>query len=471
MENPRTKKRPFKQPDLFEMGKLPPQAIDMEELVLGAIMLERDALKKVFRILKVETFYKEAHQLIFKAISQLYQEREPIDIATVTFQCKKNGDLEKIGGPYYITQLTTRVVSSVNTEYHARIIYQMFLKREIIRIANEYANKAFEDTTDVFDLLSEMAEDIKRVDSIVENSSRNVNIKELVGEMSSSIQGNNIIFPEVYKIGDPIFDEYISIGKDKILLISGPAKGGKSKYVRYIMKKLLKNYPDDVAIKWVTLEDSAKDVIRGFVSRETLIKAKHIKQGRYDSGLNAQMMQMYSEFNQYDIEFIEVRTYIKTICDEFKLFCEKRPGKFNILIIDNILSMDDIHVFKSDSVGFGDYVMGEILKCRQETHGLIIPLHHYKDSQQDRGRINEAYRPALTDMKGSEAYRRVPNQVLLTNNPGLYKDLLLDYPKEIRDVLKYLFIVDTGANREDSNDESTIIRYLFNLDFDIFEEL
>src|ERR1700741_2485686 len=109
------------------MGKLPPQAIDLEEAVLGALMLEKDALSSVIDILKPEVFYKDNHQKIFAAIRQLFEKTSPVDILTVTAQLRQQGELEMIGGAYYITELTNRVASAANIEYHSRIIIKKFL--------------------------------------------------------------------------------------------------------------------------------------------------------------------------------------------------------------------------------------------------------------------------------------------------------------------------------------------------------
>jgi replicative DNA helicase len=135
------------------LGKLPPQALDLEEAVLGALMLEKNALSEVIDILIVESFYKEAHQKIFEAIYGLFQKSSPIDILTVTAELRKMGALEMVGGAYYITQLTDRVVSAANIEYHARIISQKYIQRELIKVSTEIINSAYDETSDIFDLL------------------------------------------------------------------------------------------------------------------------------------------------------------------------------------------------------------------------------------------------------------------------------------------------------------------------------
>src|SRR5687768_9511910 len=144
-------------PDLSTMvyGKLPPQAKDLEEAVLGAIMLEKGAFDSVIEILKPECFYVDAHQRIFKSMQGLAQKNQPIDILTVSEELRTREELEMVGGPYYVTRLTNAVVSSANIEAHARIILQKFIQRELIRISGEIIGDAYEDSTDVFDLLDD----------------------------------------------------------------------------------------------------------------------------------------------------------------------------------------------------------------------------------------------------------------------------------------------------------------------------
>ncbi|MCG8697821.1 MAG: replicative DNA helicase, partial [Bacteroidales bacterium] len=137
----------------LELGKLPPQAVELEEAVLGAVMLEKDAIIEVIDILKPESFYKEEHQKIFHAVLDLFANDKAIDLLTVTEELRKKQQLENIGGPLYITQITSRVASAAHIEFHARIVQQKFIQRELIRVSSEIQNRAFDDSIDVNDLL------------------------------------------------------------------------------------------------------------------------------------------------------------------------------------------------------------------------------------------------------------------------------------------------------------------------------
>ena len=139
----------------LQQGKLPPQAIELEEAVLGAMLIDKKGVDEVIDLLEPGAFYKTAHQNIFESILNLFQNSQPIDLLTVSSDLRKNGKLESIGGDYYLVQLTQRVASSAHIEFHARIILQKYIQRSLIRISNEIIESSYKDSIDVFDLLDE----------------------------------------------------------------------------------------------------------------------------------------------------------------------------------------------------------------------------------------------------------------------------------------------------------------------------
>lgn len=166
----------------FVFGKVQPQAIPLEEAVLGALMLDREALPMVMDTLRPESFYLESHQQIYRAIIRLFERSNPVDLLTVTEELKKAGDLDKIGGGYYLVELSNRVASAANIEYHARIIAQKHIQRELIGVSTRTIRDAYEDTTDVFNLLDEAE---KGLFAITQNNlSRSY---ESMGSLSSKV--------------------------------------------------------------------------------------------------------------------------------------------------------------------------------------------------------------------------------------------------------------------------------------------
>jgi replicative DNA helicase len=145
------------------LGKLPPQALDLEEAVLGALMLEKNALTAVVEFLRPDHFYSEQHKEIYTSIIDLFSASDPVDMRTVVAQLRKNGKLEIVGGAYYVAELTSKVSSAANIEYHARIIIEMAIKRDLIQIASQVHQDAYEDTTDVFELLDKTEQSIFKI--------------------------------------------------------------------------------------------------------------------------------------------------------------------------------------------------------------------------------------------------------------------------------------------------------------------
>ena len=137
----------------LERGKIPPQSVDLEEVVLGAMMIDKKGVDEVIDILHPDVFYKDAHRFIYEAIFKLFETSEPVDLLTVSSQLKKDGKLEAIGGDFYLIKLTQKVASSAHIEFHARIVLQKYIQRSLIKISNEIIEEAYDDGTDVFDLL------------------------------------------------------------------------------------------------------------------------------------------------------------------------------------------------------------------------------------------------------------------------------------------------------------------------------
>lgn len=191
---PSSKSNRLQSQDISErLGKLPPQALDLEEAVLGAIMLERDALLEIADFLRPEHFYKDVHREIYEACLELFRESNPIDMRTVVARLRKNGKLELVGGPYTIADLTTKVSSGANVAYHSRVIIEMALKRELIQLGSSIQFDAYEDTTDVFELLGLINVELEQISqgNLVSKGERHVKEYAIqsVNALQSRMQG------------------------------------------------------------------------------------------------------------------------------------------------------------------------------------------------------------------------------------------------------------------------------------------
>ena len=139
----------------FAYGHVMPQAPEVERAVLGALMIDKDAYLEVCNLLVPESFYEPRNQMVYEAIQQLSKEESPIDVLTVTDMLGKMGKLEEVGGPSYIMDMSSRVATSANIEYHANVVAEKFLSRQMIQYVNVIGKKSFDETYDIRDVVQE----------------------------------------------------------------------------------------------------------------------------------------------------------------------------------------------------------------------------------------------------------------------------------------------------------------------------
>ncbi len=267
---------------LMSHGRIPPQATDLEEVVLGAMMLEKEAVNTVIDILRPEVFYKDAHQRIFAAIKSLFGKAEAIDILTVTNELRLSGELEIVGGPYFISQLTNRVVSAANIEFHARILIQKFIQRELIRISSEIIHDAYEDTTDVFDLLDKSEANLFSVSEL--NIRRQpttmpelvqVAIKEIEAARKHDATLRGV--PSGYSELDRITQGWQK--SDLIILAARPSMG-KTAFALNLARNAAVTYNRPVA--FFSLEMSSVQLVTRLISTEASIPADKLRSGKLE---------------------------------------------------------------------------------------------------------------------------------------------------------------------------------------------
>ena len=264
---------------VLQGGKLPPQAVDLEEAVLGALMLEKEAVNTAIDILQPKSFYKETHQKIFSVIQDLFQGSEPVDILTVTQELKKRGELDLVGGPYYITQLTNRVASAANIEFHARIISQKYIQRELIRISSEIITDAYDETTDVFSLLDKAEASLF---SVAEGNIRKSyqSMSDLIRESIDQIekaknQESGVIgVPSGFTSLDRVTSGWQP--SDLVIIAARPAMG-KTSYVLSLARNAAVDFGMPVA--FFSLEMSSVQLVTRLVSAESEISSEKLRSG------------------------------------------------------------------------------------------------------------------------------------------------------------------------------------------------
>ena len=256
-----------------EMGRVPPQSVDLEKAVLGAMMLEKNAVTDTIDILMQESFYDPKHQYIFAAIKELFGSSKPIDILTVTDKLKQNGELEAAGGAVYISQLTNRIASTAHVEYHARVIAEKYIKRELIRMSSEVMKEAFDDTNDVFDVLNKAEGDLFKIAE--NNMGKSVDImqnvvREAIEEIEKASQNSDGIsgIPTGFYGLDKLTAGWQR--SDMIVLAARPAMG-KTAFVLSMARNTAVDFNQGVAI--FSLEMSSVQLVKRLISTETRLPA------------------------------------------------------------------------------------------------------------------------------------------------------------------------------------------------------
>ena len=265
----------------LEKGKIPPQVIELEEAVLGAMMIDKKGVDDVIDILQPDAFYKEAHKHIFEAIVQLFTETQPIDLLTVSAQLKKNAKLEQAGGDFYLIQLTQKISSSAHIEFHSRIILQKFIQRSLIRISTEIIEDSYDETADVFDLLDKAESKLYEVtQGNIKRSSETaqslvLQAKKKIEEISKQegLSGVETGFTNLDKLTSGWQPS------DLIIIAARPAMG-KTAFVLSMARNMAIDYGHPVAL--FSLEMASVQLITRLISSETGLSSEKLRTGKLE---------------------------------------------------------------------------------------------------------------------------------------------------------------------------------------------
>ncbi|MDY0779446.1 replicative DNA helicase [Tenacibaculum sp. IB213877] len=265
----------------LEKGKLPPQALDLEEAVLGAMMIDKKGIDEVIDILHPEAFYDKRHQEIYAAVYALFQNSEPIDLLSVSNQLKKEGKLELAGGDFYLIGLTQKVASSAHIEFHSRIILQKYIQRRLISISSEIIENAYDETSDVFDLLDDAESKLFEVTQ--GNLKKGAeNAQSLVQQAINKIQDiSNQEGMSGLATGFTKLDALTSGWQPTDLIIIAARPGmGKTAFVISMAKNMAIDFGHPVAL--FSLEMSSVQLITRMISSETGLTSEKLRKGNLE---------------------------------------------------------------------------------------------------------------------------------------------------------------------------------------------
>jgi len=398
-----------------EHGKIPPQAIDLEEAVLGALMLERDALTSVIELLKPEIFYKDAHQVIFKAIRNLFAKTQPIDILTVTNELKLMGELDAVGGPFFITQLTNRIVSSANIEFHSRILIQKYIQRELIRVSTETIRDSFEDTTDVFTLLDRAESNLF---SISESSlGRNFStMQALVADAIKQIEAartHDGTFSGVPS-GFTELDRFTAGWQKSDLIVIAARPGmGKTAFVLSMARNIAVKFKKPIA--FFSLEMSSIQLVTRLISAESQLPADKLKKGNLEAyeweQLNAKIGTLIGS-PMYIDDSPSLNIF------DFRAKCRRLKQQFDIqlVVIDYIQLMSGTGE-KGNREQEISNISRSLKSLAKELDIPVIAISQLNRSVETRSTNKK---PVLSDLRESGAIEQDADMVIFIYRPEYY---------------------------------------------------
>lgn len=403
-------------------GKVPPQAKELEEAVLGAIMLEKSAFDTVVEVLRAECFYVDAHQKIFKCFQTLAQKSMPIDILTVVEELRTKEELEMIGGPYFVTKLTNMVVSTANIEAHARIVLQKFIQRELIRISGEIIGDAYEDSTDVFDLLDDaeskmfnitnnyLKKDYQEVGNVL---AKTLNRIDELRKKTDEISGVPSGFPSLDKV---------TFGwqpTDLIILAARPAVG-KTAFALNLARNAAMNPIKQTPVAVFSLEMGASQLVQRMLSAESEIHMEKIARGKLEEYEYQQLQKKGIARLEGAPIFIDDTAALNIF--EFRAKARRlvNKHKVGIIIIDYLQLM-------SGSQDKGSNREQEISTISRNLKGLakelnipIIALSQLSRAVETR---KESKMPQLSDLRESGAIEQDADMVMFIYRPEYYENM------------------------------------------------
>lgn len=416
------KKKPIQQQDslnqqFIEHGKVPPQAVDLEEAVLGAMMLEKDAVSAVIDILQPKVFYKESHQRIFSAISRLFGKSEPVDILTVTNELKSSGELEMVGGPYYITMLTSRIASAANVEYHARIILQKHIQRDLINISSEIIKEAYEDTTDVFNLLDKAEQNLFSVSET--NLRRNFeDMQSLIKQAIEDIEAARDSDSQLLGVPSGFVDlDRLTTGwqKSDLIILAARPSMGKTALALTMARNVAVEFNRPVAI--FSLEMSAVQLVTRLLSSESELRSEKLKKG-----------------DLADYEWEQLHTKIRGLIDS-KIFIDDTPALTIFELRAKCRRLKQQHDIQMVFVDYLQLMSGggdnkgnreqEISQISRSLKALAkeldIPVLALSQlSRAVENRPGQSKRPILSDLRESGAIEQDADLVMFIYRPEYY---------------------------------------------------
>ena len=411
-------------------GHLQPQALEVERAVLGALMIDKDAYAVVCEILRPESFYEPRNQMIYTAIRDLSMAEKPVDVLTVTEQLAKLGTLDEVGGPGYVAELSSRVASSANIEYHANIIAQKSLARQLISFASIIETKAFDETIDVEDLMQEaegslfelsqlnMKKDYTAIDPVISQALK------VIQSAAANTDGLTGVSTGYYKLDDITSGWQAS---DLVIIAGRPAMGKTS-----FALSMAKNIAADLRIPmaFFSLEMSNVQLVNRLISNVCEIQGSKILNGqlqrdeweRLDKRINNLLGAPLYVDDTPGLSVFELRTKARRLVREHGV---------KLIMIDYLQLMNANGMRFSSRQEEVSTISRSLKGLAKELNIPILALSQLNRGVESREGL-EGKRPQLSDLRESGAIEQDADMVIFVHRPEYYHIYQDDNGRDLR---------------------------------------
>lgn len=395
------------------LGKVPPQSIELENAVLGALMLDANSVYIGMSRLFEDVFYTDAHQKIFKAIQQLYDKNHKIDLLTVCEQLKFNETLESVGGAYYVSKLTNVVVSGAHIENHINIISERYLKREAIRLSGSLINDAYDDSTDAFDVINSADAGFQKIQERVltgmQKDTAYYGMKVL--EQHSQVKQTGVLG---IATGIKTLDKVICglVAPDLIIIAARPGQG-KTAFALSITYNT--SVLGDVPCAWFSLEMDGTQLVRRLVSIDTGISHERIRRGETTSDEDKMISESVEKIS-YSKLIIEDKaaTNVRDIRTRSNLL--KKKNKIQYIVVDYLQLMKGLDTKNKSRENIVSEISRSLKELAKELEIPVIALSQL--SREVEKRTDKM--PQLSDLRESGGIEQDADEVLFLMRPDYY---------------------------------------------------
>jgi len=415
------RKKPSTDINAMMYGKVPPQARELEEAILGAVMLEKAAFDNVIEIIRAECFYVDAHQLIFKACEKLAQKNMPIDMLTVVEELKSSEELDLVGGAFYVSKLTMSVTSSANIETHARILLEKFIQRKLIEISGEIITEAYVESTDVFNLLDDAEQKIfnitnnylkKNYDDIGDALAKALERIDKLRLQTNEISGVPSGFPSLDKV------TYGWQPSDLIILAARPAVG-KTAFALNLIRNAAMHPTNPVPVAFFSLEMSSAQLVQRILSAQSEIKLEKISRGNLEDYEYKQLQAKGIKPLETSPIYIDDTAALNIF--EFRAKARRlvNKNKVGMIVIDYLQLMSGSGDKNSNREQEISTISRNLKVLAKELMIPIIALSQLSRAVESR---KESKVPQLSDLRESGAIEQDADMVIFIYRPEYYEN-------------------------------------------------